>query len=58
MKAAHVSRLDFPFARQAIKICRRRQDTATGKISRETAYAVTSLTSAHATAQDLARLVG
>ncbi len=31
LKAAHVSRLDFPCARQAIKITRRRQDTATGK---------------------------
>ncbi len=57
VKAAHVSRLDFPHARQAIKITRRRQDAATGKASRETVYAVTSLTSAHATAQDLARLV-
>ena len=57
MKAAHVSRLDFPHARQAIKITRRRQDTATGRTTRETVYAVTSLTSAHATAQDLARLV-
>jgi predicted transposase YbfD/YdcC len=57
LKAAHVSRLDFPHARQAIKITRRRKDTATGKTSRETVYAVTSLTSAHATAPDLARLV-
>jgi predicted transposase YbfD/YdcC len=57
LKAAHVSRLDFPHARQAIKITRWRKDTATGKTSRETVYAVTSLTSAHATAQDLARLV-
>ena len=57
LKAAHVSRLDFPHARQAIKITRWRKDTATGKISRETVYAVTSLTSAHATAPDLARLV-
>ena len=57
LKAAHVSRLDFPHARQAIKITRHRQDTATGKTSRETVYAVTSLTSAHATAPDLARLV-
>ena len=57
LKAAHVSRLDFPHARQAIKITRWRKDTATGKASRETAYAVTSLTSADATAQDLARLV-
>jgi predicted transposase YbfD/YdcC len=57
LKAAHVSRLDFPHARQAIKVTRRRKDTGTGKISRETVYAVTSLTSADATAQDLARLV-
>ena len=57
LKAAHVSRLDFPHARQAIKICRWRKDTATGKTSRQIAYAVTSLTSAEATPQDLARLV-
>jgi predicted transposase YbfD/YdcC len=57
LKAAHVSGLDFPRACQAIKITRRRQDTATGKTSRETVYAVTSLTSADASAQDLARLV-
>jgi predicted transposase YbfD/YdcC len=57
LKAAHVSRLDFPGSRQAIKITRRRQDAVTGRVSRQTVYAVTSLTSAHATAQDLARLV-
>src|SRR5712691_10253504 len=57
LKAAHVSRLDFAHARQAIKITRRRQDTATGRTTRQTVYAVTSLTSAHATAPDLARLV-
>jgi predicted transposase YbfD/YdcC len=57
LKAAHVSRLDFPHARQAIKITRRRQDTSTGKTSRETVYAITSLTSAEATVEDLARLV-
>jgi predicted transposase YbfD/YdcC len=57
LKAAHVSRLDFPCARQAIKITRWRKDTATGKVTRETVYAVTSLTSADAAAQDLARLV-
>jgi predicted transposase YbfD/YdcC len=57
LKSAHVSHLDFPWARQAIKITRRREDTVTGKTSRETVYAVTSLTSAHATAHDLARLV-
>ena len=56
LKAAHVSGLDFPHARQAIKITRRRKDTA-GRTSRQTVYAVTSLTSAHATAADLARLV-
>ena len=57
LKAAHVSRLKFPRARQAIKITRWRQDTATGKASRQTVYAVTSLTSADAAARDLARLV-
>ena len=57
LKTAHVSRLDFPWARQAMKITRRPQDTATGKTSRETVYAVTSLTSTSATAQDLTRLV-
>ena len=57
VKAAHVSRLEFPGARQAIKITRWRQDTTTGRTSRQTVYAVTSLASAHATARDLARLV-
>ena len=57
LKAAHVSFLDFPHARQAIKITRRRKDTATGKITRQTVYAITTLTSAHATTPDLARLV-
>jgi predicted transposase YbfD/YdcC len=56
VKAVHVSYLDFPHARQAIKITRWRQEIATGKISRETVYAITSLTSAAATAADLARL--
>ncbi len=50
LKTAHVEGLDCPFARQAIKITRWRQDTATGKISRESVYAITSLTSAQATA--------
>jgi predicted transposase YbfD/YdcC len=57
LKAAHVSRLEFPSARQAVKITRWRQQTATGKTSRETVYAVTTLTSADASAPDLARLV-
>ena len=57
LKAAHVSGLDFPHARQAIKITRWRQDTSAGRVSRQTVYAVTSLASAEATVQDLARLV-
>jgi predicted transposase YbfD/YdcC len=57
LKIAHVEGLDFPSARQAIKITRWRQDTASGKTSRETVYAITSLTSAQATAAGLARLV-
>jgi len=56
LKTAHVSHLDFPHARQAIKITRWRQEIATGRTSRQAVYAVTSLTSADATAQDLARL--
>jgi hypothetical protein len=36
LKAAHISYLDFPGARQAIKITRRRQDAATGKTTRQT----------------------
>jgi predicted transposase YbfD/YdcC len=57
VKTAHVSHLGFPGARQAIKICRWRQDTATGTTTRQTVYAVTSRASAEATAADLARLV-
>jgi predicted transposase YbfD/YdcC len=57
LKAAHVSGLDFPHARQAIKITRWRQVTSAGRVSRQTVYAVTSLASAEATVQDLARLV-
>jgi predicted transposase YbfD/YdcC len=57
VKAAHVSHLDFPHTHQAIKITRWRQEIATGRTSRETVYAVTSLTGADATTTDLARLV-
>jgi predicted transposase YbfD/YdcC len=57
LKTAHVDRLDFPHARQALKITRWRQVRASGKTTRETVYAVTSLTSAGATGHDLARLV-
>jgi predicted transposase YbfD/YdcC len=57
LKAAHVSGLGFPHARQAIKITRWRKDISAGTASRQTVYAVTSLTSADATAHDLARLV-
>jgi hypothetical protein len=53
LKAAHASHLDFPHARQAIKITRRRENVSTGKTTRQTLYAITSLTSAH----DLARLI-
>jgi predicted transposase YbfD/YdcC len=59
LKAVHVDRLrvDFPHIRQAVKVTRRRQDTRSGKISRETVYVVTSLSSTQATAEDLARLL-
>jgi predicted transposase YbfD/YdcC len=55
LKAAHVSGLDLPHARQAIKITRWRRDTA-GRTTRQTVYAVTSLDSTDATTGDLARL--
>ena len=56
LKAVHVDqlRLDCPHIRQAVKLTRRRRDTRTGKISRETVYVITSLTSAQATPEDLA----
>ncbi len=53
LRTAHVSGLPFPHGRQAIKITRWRKYTGTGTIS----YAVTSLTSADATAAGLACLV-
>lgn len=46
--------LSFPFARQAVKITRWRRDRATGAVTRESAYAVTSLTVHQATAGELA----
>jgi hypothetical protein len=36
LKAAHVNHLDFPGARQAIKITCRREDAARGKTTRQT----------------------
>lgn len=59
LKAVHIDRLgiDFPHARQAIKITRWRQGNRTGKIGRETVYVTTSLTAAQATPADLARLL-
>jgi len=57
VKAAHVQGLDLPHARQAIKVTRWRQNARTKKISRESLYVVTSLTSAEAAPADLARLL-
>lgn len=59
LKAVHVDRLgvNFPHVKQAVKVTRWRQDTRTGKVSRETVYVITSLTSAQATADDLALLI-
>jgi Transposase DDE domain len=58
LKAVHVDqlRIDFPHIQQAVKLTRWRQDARTGKISRETVYIITSMTSAQATPADLARL--
>ncbi|MEV0743455.1 ISAs1 family transposase [Streptomyces sp. NPDC050549] len=57
IKAATVSNLLFPGARQAIQIKRRRTDRKTGKTTITTVYAVTSLTAAQATAPRLAQLI-
>lgn len=59
LKAVHVDRLgvQFPHVQQAVKLTRWRQNTRTGKITRETVYVITSLTAAHASPADLARLV-
>jgi hypothetical protein len=56
LKAVHVDDLDFPHARQAIKVTRWRQNQVTQKISRETIYLITDLTSADASTADLTRL--
>jgi len=59
LKAVHVDqlRVDFPHVKQAVKVTRWRQDTRTGKISRETVYVVTSLSWAQATPAALATLI-
>jgi predicted transposase YbfD/YdcC len=57
LKTAHVADLGLPHAHQAVKITRWRQDSRTQKISRETVYAVTNLTTTQASPDDLARLV-
>jgi predicted transposase YbfD/YdcC len=56
LKTTHVKDLDLPHAQQALKITRWRQNQRTGKTTRENVYAVTDLTTTHATSQDLARL--
>jgi len=56
LKTAHVAGLDLPHAQQAIRIIRRRREITTGKTSRETIYAVATLTAADAGPHDLARL--
>jgi predicted transposase YbfD/YdcC len=47
--------LDFPYAAQAVRL-RHRTDLKTGKVSRETVYAITDLASHHASPQRLGRL--
>ena len=59
LKAVHVEKLgiDFPHLRQAIQLTRRRQDVKTRKMSHETVFVVTSLTSAQASPAELAQLI-
>ncbi|GAB3287766.1 ISAs1 family transposase [Kineosporia babensis] len=56
LKCVQADTLGLPGAVQALRITRWRQNTRTQKISRETVYAVTNLTSAQAAPEDLARL--
>ncbi|MFD4577666.1 ISAs1 family transposase, partial [Streptomyces sp. NPDC058417] len=49
--------IDFPHVVQAARILRYRVDTATGKYTRETVYAITDLTSTDASPQKIARLL-
>ncbi|WP_435060209.1 ISAs1 family transposase [Streptomyces sp. bgisy060] len=48
--------LDFPHVVQAAKILRHRTDARTGKVSRQTVYAITDLTALQASPQKLAHL--
>jgi len=48
--------LDFPHVRQIVRVVRHSTNTKTGKRTRETVYLITSLTSAQASPEDLARL--
>ena len=57
LKAVTFDGLDFPHARQALKITRWRRVKATGHTSRETVYAVTSLDATAATPADMSRLI-
>ncbi|WP_275422524.1 ISAs1 family transposase [Actinocatenispora thailandica] len=56
LKTVSCDQLDFPHAQQAVKIIRWRRDQTTGRVCRETVYAVTSLATTAATPADLARL--
>ena len=49
LKTAHVNGMDFPHARQAVKITRRREDAATGKTTRQTTPATCTSLKADAT---------
>ena len=59
LKAVHVEKLgiDFPHLRQAIQLTRHRQNVKTGKMSHETIFVVTSLTSFQAGPAELAALI-
>ncbi|MEU9387713.1 ISAs1 family transposase, partial [Streptomyces sp. NPDC048279] len=48
--------LNFPYVAQAAKIHRHRTDLRTGKITRETVYAITDLTARQASPQAISQL--
>ena len=49
--------LDFPHVRQIVRVIRHSRNTKTGRRTRETVYLITSLTSAQASPERLARLI-
>jgi predicted transposase YbfD/YdcC len=57
LKVLTVHDLDFPHVQQIVRVIRHSRNTKTGKRTRQTVYLITSLTSAQASPERLARLI-